>query len=247
VRIDDANPTPNIGDTFSIPILGGGTATMLNGYLDIVFSHNQLFNTRYIMKPAGVSDPNPIYQDSFWKIYENPVALPHAWVVHNIRYQASDKDVLEDLSGHPGELRRAAFMSTYIGKSLELPSGGDEGDVRITSYEPNRISAQVHTSASGLVVMSEMFYPGWRATVNGKESRIYKVDYLLRGIVVPAGESKVGLFFSPLILWAGFSITVLTFVATVLTVFLSLRFERKASRSAQLDVDSPSYLSNSGI
>lgn len=71
-----------------------------------------------------------------------------------------------------------------------------EGDVRMESYLPNEMRYKVSAKEPQLVVFSEVYYPdGWTATVNGKETEIRKVNYLLRAVEVPAGDNEVVLTF----------------------------------------------------
>jgi len=64
--------------------------------------------------------------------------------------------------------------------------------------------------------LSELFYPGWRASVNGRPARIYEVDGALRGVVVNAGESHVALAYAPGWLTAGAVLTLAAFGGTLL-------------------------------
>ena len=70
-------------------------------------------------------------------------------------------------------------------------------------------------SAGLLVLMPEMYYPGWVATINGKEAKIYRVDGALRGIAVPAGANKVELIYSPSSFREGAAVSLLTLVCVV--------------------------------
>jgi uncharacterized membrane protein YfhO len=69
--------------------------------------------------------------------------------------------------------------------------------VTIESYDPNRLAYNVHSSKGGVVVFSEIFYPGWQATIDGQPAELGRVDYVLRALQVPAGQHKVELTFKP--------------------------------------------------
>ncbi len=68
----------------------------------------------------------------------------------------------------------------------------------------------VNASSAGMLVLSEMYYPGWKATVNGKQSEIYPVDGALRGIEVSAGPNRVELEYAPFSFRAGAALSLLT-------------------------------------
>jgi uncharacterized membrane protein YfhO len=87
--------------------------------------------------------------------------------------------------------------------------------VRIGRYQANRIDLSVHAGGRSLLVLSELYYPGWTASVNGKSQRIWKVDGALRGIVVPQGDSQVSLHYRPVSLYIGAALSVIAFGTVV--------------------------------
>ena len=84
----------------------------------------------------------------------------------------------------------------------------------------------VVTERPGLLVLSEMFYPGWHARVNGKPVEIYKVDGALRGIPAPQGKSRIELDYAPFSIYAGATITALTFLSVLCAWFLNWKGTR---------------------
>jgi uncharacterized membrane protein YfhO len=68
---------------------------------------------------------------------------------------------------------------------------------RFTAYGINGMTLDVSTERDGLLVLSEIWYPGWKAFVDGKETPLYRTDYSLRGIVVPAGRHNLEVVFRP--------------------------------------------------
>src|SRR5262249_15568414 len=87
--------------------------------------------------------------------------------------------------------------------------------VAIRSFEPGHMEIEVHAYSRAMLVMSEMFYPGWRATVNGRATRVYRVDGALRGVVVPAGDSRVVLSYTPGTILAGAGLTFAAFAGVL--------------------------------
>jgi uncharacterized membrane protein YfhO len=68
---------------------------------------------------------------------------------------------------------------------------GPESAARVSVYEPNRLVIETRASSASVLVLSEINYPGWEATVDGAAASIHATDYLLRGVYVPAGEHLV--------------------------------------------------------
>ena len=69
--------------------------------------------------------------------------------------------------------------------------------VRLKTYEPNQLTYEVETGKGGVVVFSEIYYPGWTATVDGVEQELGRVDYVLRALQVKPGKHEVVLSFFP--------------------------------------------------
>ena len=70
--------------------------------------------------------------------------------------------------------------------------------IKLTSYSPNRVTYQSSNAQEGLAVFSEIYYPhGWHATIDGAPAEILRADYLLRALVVPAGQHQIEFVFDP--------------------------------------------------
>ena len=95
------------------------------------------------------------------------------------------------------------------------------------SYEADRISLDAAAASAGLLVLSEMYYPGWRATLNGKPAEIQKADGALRAILLPRGESRITLEYAPITFYAGGALSVLTFAVVLTGLLLHWRERRR--------------------
>lgn len=222
VRVDIA-PEPNIGDVYEVQSAWGGGGTMLTDYSRLRVNHEDLLNVRHIVRPASVADTRvPEYSDQGWKVYENPVAYPRAWVVHKVAMEASHDDVFHRIDDSAINLHKVAVIEAPLPQSLG-PATETVEPVRFRSYEADRISLDVTADSPGLLVLSELYYPGWRATVNGRPTGIYKVDGALRGILVPRGESRIAIEYIPLIFYAGGALSLATFTGVLTGFVLSLR------------------------
>ena len=80
---------------------------------------------------------------------------------------------------------------------------------------------EVHSTGRALLVLSELFYPGWKATVNGRPGQIVKVDGALRGVAVPNGESQVRLSYSPASFVMGLTLTIAAFLMGAVLTFIT--------------------------
>jgi len=212
VRVS-VDPEPNIGDVYGIESVWGGGPALLTAYSKLG-PRDDLLNVRYYIKPASAGDPGPVYTDARWKVYENPHAYPRGWIVHQVAVEPSREAIFGRLDQPGIDLHRIAVLETPLPQAL-VPAAGTHESVRFRSYEPDGIAMDVNAESAGLLVLSEMYYPGWAATVNGKAARIYNVDGALRGIAVSGGPNKVELVYSPSSFRAGAALSLLTLVCVL--------------------------------
>jgi hypothetical protein len=230
-RISIASP-PDIGDIYGVPCMLGGGAAVLTEFSKLSL-HEDLFNVRYQIKPASAPDPGAIYQDALWKVYENKDAFPRAWLVHQTVTEPSDDAVFSRIDKPGIDLHTAAIVQAPLPRALEAAGTGES--VRFRSYEADRMSLDVSAGGTGLLVLSEVYYPGWRATVNGRPAAIQKVDGALRGVIVPGGLSRVQMEYVPVSFYVGAGLSLLTTLC-VLLAWVPWRREFFRQRKARISL-----------
>jgi len=216
-----AEPTPNMADLYGVEVTGGGAGvTMLQDY-ERFWGHVDLLAMRYTVRPASSPEPGAvIYQDSAWKVYENPEAYPRAWLVHSVIVERDSKKLLERLDDPKINLKQTAFVGEPLDAKVDPLGAVSSDSLDLSRYNGNHLELDVNAGSRGLLVLSEVFYPGWKAEVNGQPARIWKTDYALRGIVVPAGRSHVALHYAPLTVRVGGWLSLATFLGVLAAFFL---------------------------
>jgi hypothetical protein len=128
------------------------------------------------------------------KVYEHLDGLPRAYLVHQVVGAAGPQEAVDLLAAGAASGARAVVEG--------LPTSGEPvtaaGQAQIVHYAPERVEVRTDSPAPALLVLSDTYYPGWRATVDGTPAAIYPTNVLLRGVPVPAGEHTVVLRFDPL-------------------------------------------------
>jgi hypothetical protein len=136
----------------------------------------------------------PVYNSDNILILHNERALPRVWLTPAA--EAVDREeALRRIRGEgdPFDPLRTALLEIEPGKLADLTGGrpSPNATARLVSYEANRLIIETDANTSTVLVVSEMNYPGWRATVDGQATTIYPADYLLRGVLLPAGRHRV--------------------------------------------------------
>ncbi|HMV87785.1 MAG TPA: YfhO family protein, partial [Blastocatellia bacterium] len=133
-------------------------------------------------------------------VYENLMARPRAWFVRRLAVQPAEhvRETIKDgrlKNGTPFDPAETALFEKedFGNRKIALPELGDpaNAEAKVTRFEPNRIELQTRNQQDGFLVVSEMYYRGWEAWLDGKRVPVEKVDYVLRGLFVPAGEHRV--------------------------------------------------------
>ena len=147
-------------------------------------------------------------------IFENTRALPRAWLAPEVRV-LDEEAMLQVIrtgylpDGSKWDPRRTALVES----ALAVGGSAQAGSVDVTAYEPNRVDLAAHASGASLLVLSENDYPGWHAYVDGADAPVVRVNYGLRGVMVPAGEHQVRFVYRP---WSVLGGAIVSFTTAVL-------------------------------
>jgi hypothetical protein len=164
-------------------------------------------------------------------VYERAGDLPHAWIVYDVRSVARGEALPLLTSGAIDPYQTALVEGTApetAAPETAAPATSGSASARVLAYEPDRITLAANATAPGLLVISEVYAPGWRAFVNGREAPVLPTDHALRGVPLPAGEHTVELRYEPLSLRVGLIITGLA-LATLAIALLAAAWRRIAA------------------
>ncbi len=153
----------------------------------------QLFNVHYVLSREDLDGPGleRIYEEGGVKVYRVGDPLPRAWTVHQV-VVAGDDEALETLNSEEFDPRAMAVLSPGHGALPPLETGAGAA-AQVAESAPGRLVLDVSPETDGLLVVSQPFYPNWRAEVDGRRVPIYRVDALLQGVPVSAGSRRVEL------------------------------------------------------
>lgn len=181
----DAQIEPEMQRIYGAVSKAEGDMTQVNG--DSIWPVLNMLNTKYFILPLQGGQTVPL---------ENPYTYGNAWIVDKIHYVGNANEELDMTGNLP--LRHEAVadqqFKDVLGESVEQDT---MSIVTLKQYEPNQLTYEVQSGKGGVVVFSEVYYPGWTATVDGVEQELGRVNYVLRALQVKPGKHEVVLSFFP--------------------------------------------------
>lgn len=153
------------------------------------FSVLNMLNAKYIILPVEGGKTYPLL---------NPHAYGNAWFANHIEYVENANEEIERLKQvNPKET--AIVNKEFKEKLNHITETKNDSlaQIKLTQYEPNHLVYKVSTPKETLALFSEIYYPQWRATLNGEPIEMGRANYVLRAITIPAGEHVLEMTFDP--------------------------------------------------
>ena len=212
---------PEMQRLFKAVSEAAGDMTQVNG--DSIFPVLNMLNAKYFILPLEGGQTVPI---------QNPYVYGNAWFVDQLSYVDNANQEIDALGQI--DLRHQAVadkkFQAQLGDAVEQDTASV---VTITAYEPNRLTYDVNSGKGGVLVFSEIFYPGWTATVDGEPVELGRVDYVLRAMNVKPGRHEVVLSFFPKTVNTTETIAYVSYVILILVVLgaVFMEYRRRQKKS----------------
>jgi hypothetical protein len=180
-----------------------------------------LLNVKYVLQPPGSAVLPPTFEQipsSEADIYLNVEALPRAFLVTDYRVIPDQDERLNYLASPDFQPAQVLVLESYSGAQAAV-AGSAIGQVEVLNYAAQDIELRVVSDRPAFLVLSDNYFPGWRATVAGQSVTILRANHTIRALEVPAGESVVEFEYRPTV----FYISGLISLATVGLLAFSAR------------------------
>ena len=185
-EVIEAHIAPEMSRLQSAIVRNGGDLSSVNA--DSLYPVLNMLNMKYILMKNNKEEKVPVF---------NPSAMGNGWFAQSIKWVDNADDELAAIGQE--NLRSVAVVDTKFKETLgvEQPTPSINGKVKLVGYEANQLRYEIESKDGGVVVFSDIYYPGWTATVSGEATPVVRANYILRAIKVPAGKHEVVMTFDP--------------------------------------------------
>ena len=189
---------------------------------DSLYPVLNMLNTKYFIMPLQGGQTVPL---------QNPYAFGNAWFVDNVKYVDNANQEIDAIKTL--DLRHEAVADRKFKDDLgEAQPQQSTSVVTLKKYEPNELTYSVQSQKGGVVVFSEIYYPGWTATVDGQDVPVGRVNYILRAISVKPGQHTVVLTFKPQTIKNTETAAYVAYLLIVLAIAAGVFFEVRKKKEA---------------
>jgi len=217
----DAHIAPEMQKTMKAVADANGDMTQVNG--DSIFPVLNMLNTKYFIMPLQGGQTVPL---------QNPYAYGNAWFVDKVTYVNNANEEIDKVGKL--NLRHEAVADVKFKDVLgEGTPQDDTSIVKLVQYKPNNLTYEVTSNKGGVIVFSEIYYPGWTATVDGQPAELGRVNYILRALNVKAGKHKVVLDFHPTSIKKTETVAYVGYVVLLLLLIVGIGLEWKKKKLSE--------------
>jgi len=196
----------DMGDWYSLQIVESAVPSMLAATMRLSWwpdRLSRLYGVRYtISKAATRPDQRDVFTSrTGFKVFENPGALPRVWTVHRILAAPSSDAAVSQVATGDFDLAQQAVMTD---PAPGVEQCGQADRVLSSDFRLQSVRADVVMACRGVLVVSDNWFPGWHADVDGRDATILKIDTVIRGVVVDGGRHTVTMSYRPASVIIGF-------------------------------------------
>lgn len=173
-----------------------------------------LINTKYffVLKASKEKSPDPngfipeaynnkkykkVFEDKSVAVLENTNALPRAFMVYDWEILKEESEILDKILDPNFPIDKKIILEDSIPGIPEASQVKIFNTVKYQKYNSQGSKINISTEKDGLLFVSDLYYPGWKVYINGKESKIYKANHTFRATLIPKGDHTINFAYKP--------------------------------------------------
>ena len=165
-----------------------------------------------------------VYQGEV-NIYKMPFFIPRVFVAHQVEYASSPEQATDRINALGPEIANRVILEKEIPERyMHIGTYRDiDSSASIIEYKVNQVVIEAQSQKPGILVLTDVFYPGWKAYVDGKPTEVFRVDGLVRGVLLEKGRHTVMFRYLPDTFVAGLIVAVIAFAGSLILLFVPTR------------------------
>ena len=213
---------PEMQKTMQAIMTAGGDMSKVDGRS--IYPILNMLNTKYFILPLQGNQTAPVL---------NPYTYGNAWFVDKVTYVNNANEEIDKVGKI--DLRHEAVADKQFETTLKASNAqGNVSHVELVSYAPNKLKYNVSSEKGGVVVFSEIYYPGWTATIDGQKADLGRVNYILRALNVEKGKHTIELTFDPQSVHTTETIATVSFAVLLILIALIAFLEYKKRKNSNI-------------
>jgi len=188
--------------------------------------HYWLLGVKYVLTPDSVNlNFLPVVYQGEVNIYKMPFFIPRVFVAHHVEYANSPEQATNRINALGPEIANRVILEKEIPERyMHTGTYRDiDSSASIIEYKANQVVIEAQSQKPGVLVLTDVFYPGWKAYVDGKPTEVFRVDGLVRGVLLEKGNHTVKFRYLPDTFVAGLIVAVIAFAVSLILLFVPTR------------------------
>jgi hypothetical protein len=243
LKRDAPYPRANVGDEafaenwgalHGVEMMGGSLASLTSNmqYVETwTLPTRLLWGAGYTISAKPIPEDQPVFTGaSGMKVYRHAGAFPRAWAIHELVQAPTPEAGRRMIQEQLPDFRHLGYT---LAAPPQLESCLATDKVLVTARSTDRVVIHANMNCQGMAVLSDVFFPGWQAEVDGHSTPIYEVNEAMRGVIVPGGDHRITMRYRPASALAGGLLTLMGLTGAVLWGKFS-GFRRRSTRRTRM-------------
>lgn len=172
--------------------------------------------SEYFLSSRFEKDLTKVYEDEQFDVYKNNMVLPRFGLYYDVKQSVSDAEALQMLKNNEIDVSKTLILDETLLTDIVVGTGS----AKLHTSTVNSLSFNVDTDVPAMFYISDSYYPGWTASVNGIDAHIYRANYNFRAVQVPSGVSTVTFQYQPSHWTLYISIALLSIIVLIVLTFI---------------------------
>jgi len=173
-----------------------GRVLFLSRYQSPLFD---LMNVKYVLSLKDIPDSKLklVFQKGQTRVYENIKSFPRVYLTTDFEVIKNEEEILTEMLRFSREGERKVILEEEIELQKTKEKRASFSNAEIIDYSPQSVKIKTQSESEKILVFSDAYDPGWRASIDGKPTKVYRANYNFRAVIIPEGEHQIDFIYRP--------------------------------------------------